>query len=484
MTLEQVFKDIDASYEKYKSILAEAVAIESVSGDPTRRPQTIKMVNWVKERLEKLGVRCTLQDLGKHTVDGKELPLPPVLFGQLGDSKSKKTVLVYGHLDVQPAAKVDGWETEPFVLTERVISYPGCIIEITRDGKLFGRGSTDDKGPVLCWLHAIEMLQKHKIDIPVNIKFCFEAMEESGSLGLAELLEKNKNAFLAGVDFVCISDSYWLGTTKPCLTHGLRGLATFKIEVTGIQQDLHSGVYGGVVHEPLQDLIWIMAQLTSVENRILIPGIYDDVAPMSKEEHQLYEKIDFNVAEFRDSVGAKKLPTEDKKTLLIRRWREPCLSLHGIEGAFSGAGEKTVIPSKVIGKFSIRLVPNMKPEKVNKIVIDYLNELWKKRGSPNTFNPRLGHDALPWVADTNEANFKAGARAVKQVHGVEPDLIREGCSIPITLTFQDLTGKSVLLLPLGAADDMAHSQNEKFNKSNYVQGVKILLSYLLELGKA
>ncbi|EPB72387.1 peptidase dimerization domain protein [Ancylostoma ceylanicum] len=365
-------RDIDASYEKYKSILAEAVAIESVSGDPTRRPQTIKMVNWVKERLEKLGVRCTLQDLGKHTVDGKELPLPPVLFGQLGDSKSKKTVLVYGHLDVQPAAKVDGWETEPFVLTER-------------DGKLFGRGSTDDKGPVLCWLHAIEMLQKHKIDIPVNIKFCFEAMEESGSLGLAELLEKNKNAFLAGVDFVCISDSYWLGTTKPCLTHGLRGLATFKIEVTGIQQDLHSGVYGGVVHEPLQDLIWIMAQLTSVENRILIPGIYDDVAPMSKEEHQLYEKIDFNVAEFRDSVGAKKLPTEDKKTLLIRRWREPCLSLHGIEGAFSGAGEKTVIPSKVIGKFSIRLVPNMKPEKVNKIVIDYLNELWKKRGSPNTF---------------------------------------------------------------------------------------------------
>ncbi|KAL6744201.1 hypothetical protein Aduo_017161 [Ancylostoma duodenale] len=471
MTLEQVFKDIDASYEKYKSILAEAVAIESVSGDPTRRPQTIEMVNWVKERLEKLGVRCTLQDLGKHTVDGKELPLPPVLFGQLGDNKSKKTVLVYGHLDVQPAAKVDGWETEPFVLTER-------------DGKLFGRGSTDDKGPVLCWLHAIEMLQKHKIDIPVNIKFCFEAMEESGSLGLAELLEKNKNAFLAGVDFVCISDSYWLGTTKPCLTHGLRGLATFKIEVTGIQQDLHSGVYGGVVHEPLQDLIWIMAQLTSVENRILIPGIYDDVAPMSKEEHQLYEKIDFNVAEFRDSVGAKKLPTEDKKTLLIRRWREPCLSLHGIEGAFSGAGEKTVIPSKVIGKFSIRLVPNMKPEKVNKIVIDYLNELWKKRGSPNTFNPRLGHDALPWVADTNEANFKAGARAVKQVHGVEPDLIREGCSIPITLTFQDLTGKSVLLLPLGAADDMAHSQNEKFNKSNYVQGVKILLSYLLELGKA
>ncbi|VDM79293.1 unnamed protein product [Strongylus vulgaris] len=137
------------------------------------------------------------------------------------------------------------------------------------------------------------------------------------------------------------------------------------------------------------------------------------------------------------------------------------LSLHGIEGAFSGAGEKTVIPSKVIGKFSIRLVPNMKPEKVNKMVIDFLNDLWKKRGSPNTFNPRVGHDALPWVADTNDSNFKAGARAMKQVHGVDPDYIREG-----------------------AADDMAHSQNEKINKVNYLQGVKTLLAYLLELGKA
>ncbi|KAK6048063.1 hypothetical protein COOONC_14432 [Cooperia oncophora] len=216
----------------------------------------------------------------------------------------------------------------------------------------------------------------------------------------------------------------------------------------------------------------------------MIPGIYDDVAPMSAEEHKLYETIDFCVKEFRESVGAKQLPTEDKKTLLTRRWREPCLSIHGIEGAFSGAGEKTVIPSKVIGKFSIRIVPHMKPEKVNKMVIDYLNELWKKRGSPNKFTPSPGHDALPWLADTNDANFKAGARAMKIVHGVDPDYIREGCSIPITLTFQELTGKSVLLLPLGAADDMAHSQNEKINKVNYIQGVKTLLAYLLELGKA
>lgn len=471
MSLEKVFSDIDASYEHYKAVLAEAVTIQSVSADVSRRPETVKMVHWTKARLEKLGVHCTLEDVGKQTVDGKEVPLPPVLFGQLGDDKKKKTVLVYGHLDVQPAAKEDGWNTEPFVLTEK-------------DGKLFGRGSSDDKGPVLSWMHAIEMLQKHKMHIPVNVKFCFEAMEESGSLGLAELLTRNKDKFLAGVDFTCISDSYWLGKKKPCLTHGLRGICPFHVEVTGIQQDLHSGIYGGIVYEPMADLVWVLSQLTSLENRIVIPGIYDDVAPMTKEEHEVYEKIDFCAKELRDSIGAKQLPTEDKKALLIRRWREPCLSIHGIEGAYAGVGDKTIIPCKVTGKFSIRIVPNMTPEKVNKTVIDYLNELWKKRGSPNTFRVHAGHSSMAWMADTHGANFQAGARAMKAVHGIDPDYIREGCSIPITLTFQEVTGKSVLLLPLGASDDMAHSQNEKMNKVNYIQGVKTLLAYLLELGKA
>ncbi|KAE9414400.1 hypothetical protein Angca_002747 [Angiostrongylus cantonensis] len=463
MNLDQIFRDIDASYDHYKAMLAEAVAIESVSGDPSKRSQTIEMVHWIKERLEELGTRCTLEHLGNQTIDGKQIALPPVLLGQLGDDKKKKTVLVYGHLDVQPAAKEDGWNTEPFVLTEI-------------DNKLFGRGASDDKGPVLSWIHAVEMLHKHKVEIPINIKFCFEAMEESGSVGLEEMLEKNKDKFLADVDFTCISDSYWLGKTKPCLTHGLRGICSFKVEITGIQQDLHSGIYGGIVYEPLADLLWLMSQLTSVDNRILIPGIYDDVAPMTNEESTLYDKIDFNVQEFCESIGAKKLPTEDKKTLLVRRWREPCLSIHGIEGAFSGAGEKTVIPSRVVGKFSIRIVPNMEPEKVNRMVLDYLNEVWKTRGSPNTFRPQVGHHALPWLADTSDENFNS-------VHGVDPDYIREGCSIPITLTFQELTGRSVLLLPLGAADDMAHSQNEKINKVNYLNGVKTLLAYLLELGE-
>ncbi|PAV83543.1 hypothetical protein WR25_08172 [Diploscapter pachys] len=304
------YRDIESSYEHYKNVLAEAVAIQSVSADPGRRNETIRMVHWMKDYLAKFGVESKLIDLGDQLLEGNQVPLPPVLFGTLGHDKSKKTLLVYGHLDVQPAEKSDGWNTEPFVLTEK-------------DGKLFGRGSSDDKGPVLCWAHAIEMMQKHKVDIPVNIKFCFEAMEESGSVGLEELLTKEKDGFLKGVDFCCISDSYWLGTTKPCLTFGLRGICSFQVEVTGIAQDLHSGVYGGVVHEPLADLFWVMSQLTDVNGNILVPGIYDDVAPMTDEERKSYETIDFDVTEFRDSVGAKRLPIEDKTKLLQRRWREP-----------------------------------------------------------------------------------------------------------------------------------------------------------------
>ncbi|CAI4222830.1 unnamed protein product [Auanema sp. JU1783] len=469
--LKQIFKDIDETYPAYRDVLAEAVAIESVSSDPNRRDDTIRMCHWMKAKMEKLGIEVHLEDIGTQNLDGKVVPLPPVILGTLGHDQRKKTLLVYGHIDVQPASKEDGWNSEPFVLTER-------------DGKLFGRGSSDDKGPVLCWLHAVSMLQKHNVDIPVNIKFCFEAMEESGSEGLESLLVRIKDTFLADVDFCCISDSYWLGNTKPCLTYGLRGICSFSVEVTGINQDLHSGVYGGIIHEPMSDLVWILSQLVTIDNRIQIPGIYEGVAPFTNEEENLYKNIDFDVNEFKNSIGAKKLPVEDKETVLIRRWREPCLSIHGIEGAFSGKGEKTVIPSKVIGKFSIRIVPDMKPDEVTKITLDYLNNLWKNRNSPNVFKPVGNQGFLPWVSSTTDPNYVAGTRAMNIVHGVDPDLIREGCSIPITLTFQELTGKNVLLLPLGASDDMAHSQNEKNNIVNYVEGVKTLLAYILELGSA
>jgi len=228
--MEQVFEYIDAHKEKFIKNLDEAVRIKSVSAWKETRPEIDRMIRWVGDRLEALGATLEYCDVGEQTLpDGTKLKLPPVLLAELGNDPSKKTLLAYGHLDVQPAAKEDGWDYECFQITHT-------------GGRLYGRGSSDDKGPVLAWLHAIEAFQRCGKPLPVNLKFCFEGMEESGSNGLDPLLRKRQNTdFLKNVDFVCISDSYWLGKSKPCITYGLRGNCYFFVEVEGSKMDLHSG---------------------------------------------------------------------------------------------------------------------------------------------------------------------------------------------------------------------------------------------------
>lgn len=207
-----------------------------MSAWPEKRDDIKKMVQWTADKLKLLGADVQLRDVGMQDLeDGKKIPLPPVILANLGNDPNKKTVCIYGHLDVQPALKSDGWNTEPFVLTEK-------------DGKLYGRGATDDKGPVLCWIHALEAYKKIGVSVPVNLKFVFEGMEESGSEGLDDLLYAEKDGFLKGVDYVCISDNYWLGTEKPCITYGLRGITYFFIEIRCAEKDLHSGVFGGTVY--------------------------------------------------------------------------------------------------------------------------------------------------------------------------------------------------------------------------------------------
>uniref|UniRef100_A0A0M3IAV0 M20_dimer domain-containing protein n=1 Tax=Ascaris lumbricoides TaxID=6252 RepID=A0A0M3IAV0_ASCLU len=541
-----IAKAIDANKRKFIERLREAVAIQSVSAEPEHRQDVIKMLDW---KLESLGAITENVPLGKQTLpNGMTLTLPPGLFATLGNDPKKKTLLIYGHLD---------------------------------NGKLYGRGATDDKGPIMAWLNAIEMFHSTKVDIPVNIKFCLEGMEESGSLGLEEALNARKNTWLSDVDFTCISDNYWLGTSKPCITYGLRGVSYFSIEITGSNQDLHSGTYGGNVFEPLADLMWMLAQLTDLDGTILIDGIYDLVSKVTVEERKLYEAIDFDQdimlerkeviylqEQCRRTIGAKKLSRSSKSELLMNIWRYPSLSIHGIEGAFDGQGAKTVIPAKVIGKFSIRLVPNMDGETVEKLVIKYLDKIWQQRNSPNSyrsyqnhtgrywltdfkhphyqcgvraikrgiegafdgqgaktvipakvigkFSIRLvpnmdgetveklvikyldkiwqqrnspnsyrsyqNHTGRYWLTDFKHPHYQCGVRAIKRVFGTTPDYTREGCSIPIALTFEELTGNNVMLLPIGAGDDMAHSQNEKINIRNYIEGTKMLAAYLLELG--
>ncbi|KAB0403281.1 hypothetical protein E2I00_011212 [Balaenoptera physalus] len=401
----------------HKQKLAEWVAIQSVSAWPEKRGEIRRMMEVAAADIKQLGGSVELVDIGNQKLpDGSEIPLPPILLGTLGSDPQKKTVCIYGHLDVQPAALEDGWDSEPFTLVER-------------DGKLYGRGATDDKGPVAGWMNALEAFQKTCQEVPVNVRFCLEGMEESGSEGLDALIFAQKDVFFKDVDYVCISDNYWLGKNKPCITYGLRGICYFFIEVECSNRDLHSGVYGGSVHEAMTDLIMLMGCLMDRTGKILIPGISEAVA---------------------------------SKDILMHRWRYPSLSLHGIEGAFSGSGVKTVIPRKVTS---------------------YLTKKFAELHSPNKFKVYLSHGGKPWVSDFNHPHYLAGRRALKTVFGVEPDLTREGGSIPVTLTFQEATGKNVMLLPVGSADDGAHSQNEKLNRHNYIEGTKMLAAYLYEVSQ-
>nr|XP_042716355.1 cytosolic non-specific dipeptidase isoform X3 [Chrysemys picta bellii] len=399
--LERLFQYIDEHQDLYVQRLAQWVEIQSVSAWPEKRDDIKRMMEVAAKDIERLGGTTQLMNIGTQKLpDGSKIPLPPIILGKLGSDPQKKTVCVYGHLDVQPAALDDGWDSEPFTLVER-------------DGKLYGRGSTDDKGPVLAWLNALEAYQQTKQEIPVNIKFCLEGMEESGSEGLDELIFAQKDTFFKDVDYVCISDNYWLGKKKPCITYGLRGICYFFIEVECSDKDLHSGVYGGSVHEAMTDLIALMGSLLDKRGKILIPGINEAVAPLTDEELELYEKIDFDLKEYAKDVGATKLLHDTKKDILMHRWRYPSLSLHGIEGAFSASGAKTVIPRKVTGKFSIRLVPDMTPEDVANQVQDYLTKKFAELQSPNKFRVYMGHGGKPWVSDFNHPHYMAGRRAMR-----------------------------------------------------------------------
>jgi nonspecific dipeptidase len=424
------------------------------------------MVKHVETELQKLGCTTQLKDLGNQDLgEAGIVPLPPVLLAQLGNDPKKKTVCVYGHLDVQPALKSDGWDTEPFELTMKGES-------------MFARGSSDDKGPVLGWINVIEAFQACKVEVPINMKFVFEGMEESGSVGLKDLINREKDNFLKDTDFVCISDNYWLGKNKPCVTYGLRGMAYFAVSVECASKDLHSGVYGGSVHEAMTDLVQLLASLVDSKGVIKVAGLAEMVAPVTEEEKLIYEKLDFDPEDLRSEINAPRLLHDSKEAILMQRWRFPSLSIHGIEGAFYDPGAKTVIPRKVIGKFSIRLVPHMDPAQVEKCVRNHLEQQFSALGSPNKLHVSNLHSATSWVADCNHPHYQAGIKACKKVFGVDPDLTREGGSIPTTLFFQDALNKNVMLLPMGACDDSAHSQNEKLDKRNYFKGMELFAEYI------
>lgn len=425
------------------------------------------MGEFLAAELTSLGAEVQSRALGPQP-DKPHLQIPPVIIARHGSDPSKRTILVYGHYDVQPASKSDGWTHDPFTLT------------IDPQNRMYGRGSTDDKGPVLGWLNVLAAHRAAGIELPVNLLCCFEGMEEDGSHGLDDFIaaETQPGGFFVDADAVCISDNYWLGTQKPCLTYGLRGCNYYSATVSGPRQDLHSGVFGGSAQEPMTDMVRLLASLVDTDGHILIPGINDQVAPITDSESALYPNIAYTMADLHESLGSETSIHPTKEQTLMARWRYPSLSIHGIEGAFSTGGAKTVIPAKVTGKFSIRTVPNMDSATVTQLVKDHCTTAFASLKSKNTLDVQLMHDGNWWVSSPSHWNFRAAGRAVQQVFGVEPDLTREGGSIPVTLTFERATGKNVLLLPMGSSTDAAHSVDEKLDRRNYVEGIKLLGAYL------
>lgn len=476
MVAPKQFTDyVDQNKDNFIDRLGEAIAIPSISGDASRRNDVMKMGIWLEAQLQKYGVKTEQRPLGKQQLEGQTLDLPPSILGSIGEDPKKKTVLVYGHFDVQPAQLSDGWRTEPFEMYH------------DKEGdKLYGRGSTDDKGPILGWLNVLEAHHKTGLELPVNMRFCFEGMEESGSEGLDELIESEAakpDGWFKGVDCICISDNYWLNTRTPCLTYGLRGIAYYQITISGPAADLHSGIYGGAVYEPMTALIILMSKLVTPKGEILIPGVYEGVTAANDKELQRYNELDYSIADLESAVGAQIANNDDKATVLMARSRNPSLSLHGIEGAFSGVGAKTVIPATVSGKFSLRLVPPQTPEDITTKVIKYIESEFAKLETKNELKVEYLHGGKPWVADAEHWNYAAAKNATEAVYLKTPNYTREGGSIPVTLTFADNLGVNVLLLPMGRADDGAHSTNEKLDVSNFIQGTKLLGTYLYELAE-
>ncbi|XP_035866016.1 beta-Ala-His dipeptidase-like [Phyllostomus discolor] len=443
--VQKLFGYIDHHQDEFVQTLKEWVAIESdsVRPVPRLRRELLRMTALAAAALRRLGARVDLVDVGSQQLpDGQTLPMPPVILAELGDEPRKPTVCFYGHLDVQPAAQADGWLTAPFQLTEV-------------DGKLYGRGATDNKGPVLAWIHAVSAFRALEEDLPVNVKFVLEGMEEAGSVGLEDLVRREKDGFFARVDCIVISDNLWL-SQRPALVYGTRGNSYFTVEVRCRDQDFHSGTFGGILHEPMADLVALLGSLTDASGRILVPGIYDHVAPVTEEERELHAAADLDLAEFRRSAQVERF-LFDTKT-------------------------KPPASGPLCERQHCRLSAAVSPPPVAQVT-KYLTEKFAELHSPNKCKVYLNHGGKPWVSDFNHPHYLAGRRALKTVFGVEPDLTREGGSIPVTLTFQEATGKNVMLLPMGSADDGAHSQNEKLNRYNYIEGTKMMAAYLHEVSQ-
>ena len=425
--------------------LLEWLRIPSVSTLPEHKPDMQRAAEWLSIKLEKIGFTSEILPTAGHSV---------VYASRKSKNSSAPTVLLYGHYDVQPVDPLNEWDTPPFE--------PDI-----RDGQIFARGSTDDKGQVFAHVKALEFYLRDHGDLPINLKLLIEGEEEIGSPNLTPFIEAHKQKLEC--DVVVISDGSMFAPGVPTLTTGLRGLAYFEIHVQGAFKDLHSGGYGGAVANPIQALAQIIQTLRDGNGKILIPGIYDSVREVSSEQRENWKKLPFSEVDFAKSVHVNELPGEPGFSVLERLWARPTLEINGIWGGFQGEGAKTVLPAKAGAKVSLRLVPDQTPEEIQELVKKHISSLELPGVSVEV---KFLHGGMPVLVEASSPAAQAAIRALEKAYpGKEVAITRGGGTIPVVATFREMLNAPVLLVDYGLPDDGAHGPNERFTLECFHKGI-------------
>lgn len=440
---------INANKERWIEELFELIRIPSISSIPAHKPDMYKAAElWVK----------LLKDAGAEKADVYETEGNPVVYGEKILDKSLPTVLVYAHMDVMPVDPVELWNSNPF---EPEI----------RDGKIFARGADDDKGQSFVQLKAFETLVANDL-LKCNVKFMIEGEEEVGSPNLGPWCEANKEMLKS--DVILVSDTGMIARDIPTITTGLRGLSYWEVEVTGANRDLHSGIYGGAVANPINVLCDMISQMTDENNKVVIPHFYDDVEEVSSKERELLEKAPFDSKSYKESLDVNALKGEKGFSTRERTGIRPSFDVCGIWGGYTGEGAKTVIPSKAYAKISSRLVPNQDWEKIAGLFQKYFETI-----APDYVKVKVEvlHGGQSYVCPIESKPYEAAAKAFNKVYGQMPVPVRSGGSIPIISSFEEILGVKSLLLGFGLESDAIHSPNENFPLEQLFNGIETVAHF-------
>lgn len=439
-------KYIENHQERWISELIALLAIPSISTNETAKDDVHRCAALVKHYL--LAAGCEFAEVCRTERH-------PVVFGQHIIDPEKPTVLVYGHYDVQPAEPLELWDSPPFS-------------PLIKDDNIIARGASDDKGQLFMHIKALEMMLATKT-LPCNIKFIIEGEEEIGSPSLAAYLEKNKKTL--GAEIVIASDTAMISMDQPSIDISLRGMTYMEIEMTGPSRDIHSGVYGGAVANPLNILCKVIASMFDRHNQIAIPGFYDKVKKLSKEERGTINAVPFDLSAYQTDLGIDSIDGEEGFSTLERTGIRPSLDVNGIWGGYMEKGAKTIIPAKANAKISIRLVPDQHPDEIATLFENYIRQI-----TPASVKAKVTylHGGEPVSLSTDSPAYRAAQEAFLSVFGKEPIPFRSGGSIPVVALFKKILCTDTLLLGFGLDDDRIHSPNEKFGLPNFIKGIKTI----------